>query len=79
MAGLFECHDKSRFRLTAISTGPDDGSEMRQRLIGAFEQFLDVRNLNDGDVARLIKKEEIDILIDLKGFTNGGRIRILSD
>ena len=36
MAGMFECHDKSRFEITAISIGPDDGSEMRQRLKGIF-------------------------------------------
>ena len=32
IAGCFEHHDRIRFETTAISVGPDDGSEMRGRL-----------------------------------------------
>ena len=51
MAGMFECHDKSRFEITAISIGPDDSSEMRQRLKASFEHFIDAKALSDAEIA----------------------------
>jgi len=78
MAGLFEAHDKARFEVTAISYGPDSRCEMRRRLQQAFEHFMDVRHLNDFEVARLLRQQEIDIAIDLKGYTTEGRPGILA-
>ncbi len=73
IAGMFECHDKSRFDITAISFGPDDSSEMRQRLKAAFEHFIDAKIYSDNKISNLIKEQEIDILIDLMGFTADSR------
>jgi protein O-GlcNAc transferase len=78
MARLFECHDGSKFQWSAISLGPDDGSAMRRRLVGAFERFVDASQLGDDDVARKIRTTEIDILVDLKGFTQRARPGILA-
>ena len=75
MAGVFECHDKSRFDVTAISLGPDDNSEMRQRLKASFERFIDARTYDDDQIANLIKSSEVDILVDLMGFTENARTR----
>jgi protein O-GlcNAc transferase len=78
MGGLFESHDRSRFELIAISFGPDDNSEMRERLKGAFDKFIDVGNQSDRDVATLIRNLEIDIAVDLKGFTTDSRTGIFA-
>ncbi len=78
MAGLFEAHDKARFETTAISFGPDAVDEMRARLSASFGRFIDVRNKNDREVALLLREMEIDIAIDLKGFTLDGRPGILA-
>ncbi len=78
IAGMFECHDKSRFDVTAISIGPDDNSEIRQRLKASFEHFIDARTYSDNQIANLIKELEIDILIDLMGFTTDARTSILA-
>ena len=78
MAGVFESHDKKRFETTAISYGPDDNSEMRARLIPAFDRFLDVRNRSDAETAALLRDMEIDIAIDLKGLTREARPGILA-
>ena len=53
MAGMFECHDKSRFDVTAISIGPDDNSEIRQRLKASFEHFIDAKTYSDDQIAKL--------------------------
>jgi protein O-GlcNAc transferase len=78
MAGMFECHDTSRFEITAISTGPDDASEMRRRLKHSFEHFVDHSERSDDEIASYIKDTEIDILIDLKGFTRDARTNVFA-
>jgi protein O-GlcNAc transferase len=78
MAGLFEEHDRERFEVSAISYGPDDRSEMRKRLKAAFLRFEDVSHLTDDDVAKLIRQLDIEVLVDLGGFTAGARPKILA-
>jgi protein O-GlcNAc transferase len=78
MAGVFEHHDRARFEVTAISIGPDDGSDMRRRIEAAFDRFVDARPRADGEIADLAKSLEIDILVDLKGYTQDARTGILA-
>jgi protein O-GlcNAc transferase len=76
--GLFETHDKSHFESIALSFGPDDSSDLRRRIKSAFEDFVDVRNLSDEDLAALIRRREIDILVDLMGLTLASRFGVLA-
>src|SRR5258706_4985555 len=78
MAGVFDHQDKDRFETTAISYSADDKSPMRTRLVGAFDHFIDVRTKSDAEVAQLLREREIDVAIDLKGYTAEGRPGILS-
>ena len=78
MAGVFEQHDRNRFELFALSFGPDDKSEMRARVRSAFDHFIDVREKSDAEIARLIRQMEIDIVVDLKGYTKDHRSGIFS-
>jgi len=78
IAGLFEAHDRTRFEITAISMGPDENDEMRTRLRAAFNRFIDVSSKSDQEVALLLRELEIDIAVDLQGFTKGCRPGILS-
>jgi protein O-GlcNAc transferase len=78
MVGLFERHDRSRFETMAFSFGPDPQDEFRRRLEGGFDQFIDVRTKGDRELARLVREHEIDIAVDLMGYTNNGRPGILA-
>jgi predicted O-linked N-acetylglucosamine transferase (SPINDLY family) len=73
MAELFERHDRDRFEVVAYSYGPDDDSPMRARLARGFDRFVDLRARSHREAARLIHADEIDILIDLKGYTHHAR------
>jgi predicted O-linked N-acetylglucosamine transferase (SPINDLY family) len=77
-AGLFEHHDQSRFETIAISTGPDAPNAMRARLAAAFDRFVDVGGRGDGEIARLVRDLEVDILVDLNGCTDGARPDVLA-
>jgi protein O-GlcNAc transferase len=77
-ASLFEAHDRTRFEVVAFSTGPDDGSAMRRRLEAGFDRFFDLRMESDEAIAERIRDAGIDILIDLKGHTEEGRLEVLA-
>ncbi len=77
-AELFELHNRERFELVAFSFGPEKKDEMRERVKVAFDRFIDVRNLSDMEVAELSRSLEIDIAIDLGGFTTDSRTGIFA-
>lgn len=78
MAELFERHDRSQFEWFAFSYGPVSHDPMRARLRKSFDQFLDVRDRSDSDVAALSRQLGIDIAVDLKGFTRDSRLGIFA-
>jgi len=79
IAGVFECHDRSRFETTAISIGPNDNSEIRLRLEGSFDKFVDAWAIDSADIAKRVAEAQIDILIDLNGFTENARTEIFAN
>jgi predicted O-linked N-acetylglucosamine transferase (SPINDLY family) len=78
IVGIFEHHDKDRFETVAISFSRDDKSETRTRIETAFDRFIDVQEMNDSQVAALMRDMEIDIAIDLNGYTGDSRTAILA-
>src|SRR5262249_6415888 len=78
VAGVFERHDRSRFEVTALSFGPDSTSDMRKRLAATFDRFVDVRPQSDQAIAETIRDMEIDIAVDLNGFTDHCRPGVLA-
>jgi protein O-GlcNAc transferase len=78
IAGLIEHHDRGSFEVIGYGFDTDDGSAMRRRLVRAFDRFADISELSDRDAARLIHADQVDILIDLHGWTPDGRARILA-
>jgi protein O-GlcNAc transferase len=75
---LIELHDRSRFEVLGVSLGPDDGSDIRARLIRAFDQFHDVRSESSHHVATLLNDMQVDIVIDRSGYTLAARPEILA-
>jgi predicted O-linked N-acetylglucosamine transferase (SPINDLY family) len=75
---MMEAHDRSRFEITAVSLGPERNDEMQTRLRSAFDRFIDVRDRSDLEVAKLLYELEIDIAVDLQGFTSGCRMGIFA-
>jgi predicted O-linked N-acetylglucosamine transferase (SPINDLY family) len=75
---LIELHDRSRFEIIGISTGLDDGSAIRARIVKAFDQFHDIRGQGARAAAEFLHQLEIDILVDLNGHTEGDSFEILA-
>jgi predicted O-linked N-acetylglucosamine transferase (SPINDLY family) len=73
MAELFELHQRSEFEIFAISFSGDDGSAVRRRITRACDRFIEMGERSDAEVARWLREQEVDIAIDLKGFTGFAR------
>ncbi|MFO1316122.1 MAG: tetratricopeptide repeat protein [Burkholderiales bacterium] len=73
LAGVFERHDRARFETIGVSFGPDTGDPMRARLRRSFDRFVDVRERSDRGIAELLRELEVDIAVDLKGYTYDSR------
>ena len=73
MVGLFEKHDRSRFETIAVATRPSDGSPFRARIENAFEQVIEAGDGSDSEIAALIRRHEVDIAVDLNGYTTNAR------
>jgi predicted O-linked N-acetylglucosamine transferase (SPINDLY family) len=78
MAELYERHDRSRFEILGFSIGPEKMDEMRRRVSAAMDHFLDLRSRPDREVAELCRKLEVDIAVDLNGFTKHNRAGIFA-
>jgi len=78
MAELFELHEKSQFELIGFSFGPIQNDEMRERLVRSFDQFVEVGGKSDVEIAQLSRNLNIDIAVDLKGFTQDSRTGIFA-
>ncbi|MDP3678073.1 MAG: tetratricopeptide repeat protein, partial [Methylotenera sp.] len=70
---LIELHDRSQFEIVGFSYGVNDKTSARARLEQAFDQFHDIRQLSEIEAAKKIYACDIDILIDLTGFTQTSR------
>lgn len=75
MPGL---HDRDRFEVFLYSTGPDDGSVLRTEIIAGADSFIYAQNFSDTQLAAAIEKDEIDILVDLAGYTQHSRPGVLA-
>ena len=78
MARLFELHNSKGFEIYAYSYHGDDDDSMRNRVRESVEHFHDVRCLGDRDIAKLCRSHELDIAVDLKGYTQHSRLDIFS-
>jgi len=78
IAGVFERHDKTRFETIAISLGIDDGSRIRARMRAAFDHFIDVQGMGSQQIAQLMRDMEVDIAVDLGGYTSDTRTEVFA-
>lgn len=70
-------HDRSRFEVCCYSSLPTPDDTTR-RIREAVDVWRDIDKLSDGEAARLIREDRIDILIDLSGHTSGGRLGVFA-
>lgn len=74
---LLRHRDISTIHLTAYSSTAEKDATTA-RLKSLFDQWHDVGALGDAMLARRIREDKIDVLLDLAGLTHGGRPGVLA-
>ena len=74
---VIELHDKSKFDIYAYSLGREE-DEMTIRLKKAFDKYINIGDLTDIEVINLIRKDNINIAIDLMGYTKNARVNLFA-
>ena len=78
IAEMLELHDKSKFEILGLPYGPKSSGAMRNRLFAAFDKIIGIELLSDADAARLAREHDLDIAVDLTGYTQYGRMGIFA-
>jgi len=78
MCGVFEHHDKHRIRLVGFDNGWDDGSRYRRRIDSCFDEMVDIRRRGDLEVAGLIRRMNVDVLVNLNGYFGEPRLGVFA-
>ena len=77
-AELYEVHDRNQFEIHAFSLSKDSKDYMNLRIKSGVDHFHDVFNKSDQEVALLARSFEIDIAVDLGGFSGNSRPRVFA-
>jgi len=73
---MYGLHDRSEFEIFAYSVRKDDGSSYRKTIASSCEHFVDIHDVSSVEGAKRIYADEIDIMVDLMGYTEGSRMAI---
>ncbi|WP_159078904.1 tetratricopeptide repeat protein [Orrella marina] len=73
IVGVLEQHDREQFEIYGYALNKDDGSAMRKRMHQAFDQFIDISGMADEKVVEMTREHQLDIAVDLNGYTEGCR------
>lgn len=79
IAELFELHDREQFEVYGFSFGPNTQDPIRNRLEKSFDKFFDVENHDALGIAALARQLEINIAVDLGGYTRDSRPKIFAE
>lgn len=77
-AEMFELHDRQNFEVIAFSFTDSPNDQMQSRLKKGFDQFFDVSHISDIEVRNLARELDIDIAVDLSGYTKNARTGIFA-
>lgn len=80
MMGVFMAHDKNKFDVYAFSTQHPSQADEITKAMQPHVTFVDISHIQDyATAARMIRREyQIDVLIDLNGWTMGHRLRMFA-
>jgi predicted O-linked N-acetylglucosamine transferase (SPINDLY family) len=77
IAKTIENHNRKKFKVYGYSIGPVVIDKMNIRLQKAFDNYKEVGHETDEQIATIIRRDKIDILIDLNGYTRDRRTGVM--
>jgi predicted O-linked N-acetylglucosamine transferase (SPINDLY family) len=79
MTDVIELHDRQNFEIFAYYCGIPRTDATQARLKGAAEHWVDISPLDDQQSCDRIEADDIDILVDLNGYTKDARTRVFAE
>jgi len=73
---IIERHDRSRFEVRCYFNGEADGET--PRIKAKADQWRSVQGMGDVDLVALLRAEKLDVLVELNGHTEGGRLEVVA-
>ncbi len=77
MAEVLELHDRRRFTVRGYAIWPPQNSKLANRMREACDKFTELAGDTHENLARKIRADEVDVLIDVTGFTQYCQPRIM--
>ncbi|CAL5436170.1 unnamed protein product [Camellia sinensis] len=78
MGSVFGMHNRENVEVFCYALSPNDGTEWRLRIQTKAGHFLDVSSVSSDIIARMINDDQIQILVNLNGYTKGARNEIFA-
>ncbi|THG16613.1 hypothetical protein TEA_025965 [Camellia sinensis var. sinensis] len=78
MGSVFGMHNRENVEVFCYALSPNDGTEWRLRIQSEAEHFVDVSSMSSDMIARMINDDQIQILVNLNGYTKGARNEIFA-
>ncbi|OIQ25449.1 MAG: hypothetical protein BM562_17175 [Alphaproteobacteria bacterium MedPE-SWcel] len=78
LGGVLRAHDTNRFDIHAFSYGPQNKDAQRALAKSSVGHFHEVFGLSDQALVDLAKSQNLDIAVDLKGYTGNSRSSIFA-
>lgn len=78
MLGVLEAHNRAEFEIVAYASGGEPSSAMRARIAAAMDDFIDISAMTDEDVVARCRAADLQVAIDLNGYTGGVRTGIFA-
>jgi protein O-GlcNAc transferase len=75
---VLERHDRARVELIGVSVRRRPPTPVGTRIAAACERFEDAAGLSDGQIGALLARLDVDVAVDLAGYTMGSRPRIFA-
>jgi protein O-GlcNAc transferase len=78
LAGVVAHHDRDLVECIGVSLVSPDDSTLARELMDSFDEFIDASATGDRALIEQLRRLEIDVAIDLAGFTAGARPEVFA-
>lgn len=78
ISGLFREYDKKKFEFFLYSFGNDETQKWHNLLKNNVDKFTDVIDLSFKEISEMSQRDNLDIAIDLMGYTKNNRLTIFN-
>jgi predicted O-linked N-acetylglucosamine transferase (SPINDLY family) len=78
MTDVIETHDRNKFEIFAYYCGIKRTDATQARIKVAADRWRDINGMDDEQAATRIREDEVDILVDLNGYTKDARTKVFA-